>query len=215
MAVAMFQFKGIWGSGTEIWQHSLVCDFAGVDPIDLEEAAQWAKTGFETAYEGSAWQDLVPAGQKYTEVSAAQVLNLSTGTLTAAFHEPMTADLIGDATTGVALPLQCAVAVTLVAGTRPNGTPLRGRFYLPAPQGTVAAYSSAGQLTTTAQTACLDFVEALLNELTSTVAFRAPQVWSRSLATTQTIEEIRVGRIVDTIRSRRNALDESYASRTL
>lgn len=144
----------------------------------------------------------------YRRCTAARIVNLNTGALDPA----QTFNFLLSGTSPNNTPPQCSVGVSLTAGTRPNGSILRGRFYLPPPisdELTPGSSQAAGTLTPTALT---NYAAALDNWFDGMISQGiTPCVWSRALGTMQPIDSVRVGRVVDTIRARRNGLTEVYA----
>lgn len=181
----------------------------GVSTADAATTATAVKNAFATAWAGSPtisgllWNQVV-----FTEVTAAEILNMTTGTLKAASHVSFAPNLTGASAN--ALPSQCAVAVSTAGGSKPNGIPYRGRFYLPTPgQGSIT--NTTGLLTTTATWsgwAKAFFLAMIANSF-------VPAVWSRSAGTMNIVTQVRVGDRVDTIRSRRNELPETYSVQTI
>jgi hypothetical protein len=222
MASYLLTFRGTVCAGSEEFSHSLTVDDAGTGDPSPETIAAVGEEALQAMLGTAGFNSMFPTGTVWTTVTAAEILDLSEGTLSAAFNLALTTPLSGQGTQ--TLPPQCAVAVSMVAGTYANGTPLRGRFFLPTPSA-LAVSSTTGQLVTGAQTGILDGVEAFLNHFVQPTRSMAPQVWSRGphpdsvkargMSTTQTVETVSVGKIVDTIRSRRGSLPEAYASRTL
>lgn len=117
------------------------------------------------------------------------------------------------------VPWQNSVVVTLLADGRGRGH--RGRWFLPPQQLTIE--NGLGTMTAAHQNGIADatktFIEALNNhpgldtQGTSgnvCIIGRTPPEGTREL-----VDKIRVGRVVDTMRSRRKSLDESYVERTL
>lgn len=144
----------------------------------------------------------------YVGVSAAEILDLSLGTLSAAFHADYENPLPGTAPGGM-VPAQIACCVSLTAGTRPNGAPLKGRTYLPGP-GSSAVLS--GLFSEAFGQDVYDAFAAYRGAL-ETAGLQA-SVWSRTMAAVQPLTAHRVGLTPDTIRSRRNALPEVYIDST-
>lgn len=211
MAVYLATFSGTLLNGAEQFSHSLAIDdvLGGSEEDMLAQVvlglqAMTGFTGFAATY---------PQSTKWTNVKVAQVLNLSTGELRAGINQAVNISGTGS---GVAVipPPQVAVAVSLVAGPRANGTPFRGRFYLPAPA-VASSNWSEGLMTATAQATIANGVEAMLEQINDPIDQIACQVWSRRYATTSTVETIRVGRAFDTIRSRRRDLAELYVDRAI
>jgi hypothetical protein len=105
-------------------------------------------------------------------------------------------------------PLQVALAVSL--GTARRGASGRGRFYLPSPSVTMEADTT---LEVGAQIAVRDSVAQFLNDLNnvSGIDGNAPQVVvASSKGYNSKVTTVRVGQVLDTIRSRRASLMESY-----
>jgi hypothetical protein len=145
---------------------------------------------------------------QFTEVTAAKINNLDgngDNVLQAATHKLFSPVLVGS-NAGALLPAQNSVAVSLTAGTKPNGTPYKGRFYLP--PCTSTALAAGGLLQTTTRSSYNQWASGWLNALKA--AGVTPGVWSRKFATVTPVGIVRVGDRVDTIRSRRNKGTENY-----
>lgn len=193
--------RGTIGTAGEEFVHSLAIESSlSQDAVAILVAAQWDAMWQVTT---SSWTNLFSAEVAYTEATCAEILDLSTGALSAASHAAMpNGDLLG---TGGVCAYQVATAISLTAGTRPNGTPLRGRFYLPTP----GAMSRPGGVTpASVVTAVVDALEDFLSGLDLNGA--QPAVWSRTLAGLQAVTQVRVGNVPDTIRARRNGISETY-----
>lgn len=192
------------GTLTEIFSHQI----AVVSSRSDQQVATDAATTWAAAWNDATNVSLKPAFSPtvaYTEATCAEILDFLDGALSAAYHAPIT----GVAGTGVAaLPSQNAVAVSLTGGTKPNGTPMKGRFYLPTPSA-AAILTATGLLASSAQAAmtklAADWIDAM-NLLGDIVC-----IWSRRWTSFNVVEQVRVGDRVDTIRRRRNAKPESYA----
>lgn len=217
MAVYQLKFHGTLNGGAEQFVHSLVIDDVGALLNDEQAAANEGVGALNNTLPGSSMLDLFPTQTVWTHVTAARVLDLATGRLSAAFRQDLPTPIIG--TTGFPMPPQCAWVVSLRAGTYANGSPLRGRFYLPAPN--TSEIDADGRVTVVNRDIALGWAVAFIQEFNDDLADRAAQVWSRGavagsnakgMATTQTIDEVRVGRVIDTIRSRRGNLIEDYAA---
>lgn len=147
----------------------------------------------------------------YTDCTAAQVIDPMVPDLGAAAHSPFTPPLAGRAT-GDMLPSQCSVAVSLTAGTRPDGRPFKGRFYLPTPHETALDASGLIPSATTANLATM--FKTLFETLNS--AGHIVSVWSRTTEDlVNAVNLVRVGNRVDTTRSRRNRQPEVYSSQAV
>lgn len=157
----------------------------------------------------SAWAAVISykanvyTGTIFTESTAAPILGLTNGDLGQAAHVAFSPTLPG--TGSSSLPSQCAVAVSLSGGARANGTPYRGRFYLPAPS--VNALIGDGTYAQAANT--LSFIQSYAANLAA--AGLTLSIWSRKDGTLVAVNQIRVGNKVDTMRSRRNELPETYS----
>jgi hypothetical protein len=106
------------------------------------------------------------------------------------------------------LPSQNAICVSTIGGPRPNGTPYKGRFYLPTPaQGAVD--SPTGYLLSP-DTRWRDPIKVYFDACISAGAI--PAIWSRANGTLSPIVSFKVGDRVDTIRRRRNSKAEVYSA---
>ena len=125
----------------------------------------------------------------------------------------LTAPLAGTGTS--ALPPQCAMAVTLRANIL--GRRGRGRFYLPALAG--GTITGDGVLTTTAtnavRAATVTLVDALQNVPGTPQWIPVVTVTSAGNADGVRPSEVRTGQRVDTIRSRREQVKETYTTTQL
>lgn len=118
--------------------------------------------------------------------------------------------------TGSAMPAQSAIAVTLRTAI-PRGRGSRGRFFLPVPVLAQTVQSSDGRLTIAQATAQANGAKALVDSLN--VAYASWQSGDSSRGRVGVASDIaggrfavatsiEVGRVIDTIRSRRSKLDE-------
>lgn len=206
MTVYHTTLRGTIGSGAaaDIFSHSL-----GIESVsDAQTVGNAIRDSWVTAWSGggAGIDQHYNASTKYVEVTVAAVLDPMVPDLAAATHVPFTTPLPG---LGIqeTLPQQDAIAVSLTAGLRPNGTPFRGRFYLPAPQTLVVA--GDGLLDPAVQQAILTSVSGHLTRLKA--LGHVPSVWSRTVEDlVNPVNLVRVGNKIDTIRRRRNALPETY-----
>lgn len=120
----------------------------------------------------------------------------------------------GSDPSGFILP-QSALAVSLTTA-RP-GASGRGRFYLPMP--TLSAAPSIGFQTNATDTAnVLTNVQTMLQAVNDTPGFEAAHGTAAQVVVASTkgfntpVTGVRIGRVIDTIRSRRNALSENYTT---
>lgn len=210
MTNVLLTHRGVIAATDEQFVHTL----SVVTPeTDLALIASDAMTSFQTAWNAglTGLSSLFGDMADYTGVGAAEILDLFSGTLSAAAIAPFVAPApSGTGNTGA---LQITMCVSLTAGSRPNGTPVRGRFYLPVMASTAV---SDGVITATQQTTISEFVEAWFVELNARGL--APSVWSRQFigpipgppaGAIQAVTSARIGRVADTIRSRRNGLSEA------
>lgn len=201
----LVKFNGTIGTNEE-FSHSLVVTESGAG----SEAALLADIG--TAFAGAKAAhnifSLLPDTTAYSSVSAARILDLGTGALNAKVETALVH--VGSGAASTALPPQCSLVVSLQGGAKANGTPYRGRFHTPAPS---KGSTESGYITTTAQAAWRDFWGKFLDDLASLPSLRTTRIWSRTDGLTVPIASIRVGRVIDTIRSRRTDLPEEYVSR--
>jgi len=225
MTAFLVHFHGDMFAGAEVFQYGLAVDWAGND--SEQGMAFMARTAQENALGSSTILSQLTESTRFTHVTAARIIDPTKssgpGTLSAAYTAAHTSPIVGLAI-GNALPPQNAVVISLQAGTYGNGSPLRGRFYMPNFDENAL---SAGRLDTTAQQLYLDYGVALITELRAAGTDVVPSVWSRPAGTTsggqpgrglgalQPITSVRVGRAVDTIRSRRGAFLEEYLSQTV
>lgn len=197
-------YRGTLASATvgEIFVHTL----AVTSTLNQAAVATAVRDAWQTAWNAaSGLKSAHPNQVKYTEATAATILDLSKGDLSAATHASFSPQPVGG---GVSMtPTQLAVCISLVGGPRANGTPYRGRFYLPPPdysylEPTSGKFSSAYHFT--------DGVKAFMDLLS--IAGILPCVWSRSASVLSPVVNIKVGDRPDTIRRRRNSAGETYVT---
>lgn len=207
MSSYLVTFSGTLYS-SEIFSHTLAVDSTGLS--NAGEVLDMAVPLLEDVMtDSSAWGGLLDSTTVYTEVSVAQI-NLTTGHVGVASRADV--DLPGDSggiSGGVNMPPQIAICVSLTAGTYASGKTVRGRFYIPGP---LLQMDTQGRFNTAQQAAALKGAGDLVFGFNNETELTAPQVWSRADGTTHTVETVRVGRIADTVRSRRNSLPEEYAT---
>lgn len=206
MATYLTTLRGTIAAGSvgEIFSHSLgIQSSATADVVATAVRDAWT-TAFTTGT--SPLNTMFPEEIVYTEATAAVVIDQVVPNLGAAFHAPFSGGLPG-VQTGSMLPPQTALAVSLRAGVRPNGAPLKGRFYLPTM--TTAAMLPDGTVNPGTAQGVLDQIKVFMDALFA--ASHWPCVWSRTVANlVGVVDQIRVGDRFDTIRSRRNASPELY-----
>lgn len=208
MAVYHTTYRGMIQTGTlgEIFSHSHGIQSSASELVvaqALHDAwlVVWGTVSGELG-------SLFPVGVTYNEVTCAKVLDPTVPDLGAAAHVPFNPPLAGHGTSGGMLPSQCAIAVSLTAGVRPDGRPLKGRFYLPAPH--QATVDSDGTLSSTETSLVATKFKTYFETLTA--AGHIPSIWSRTDEDlVGIIDQVRCGNKVDTIRSRRNRYPEVYS----
>lgn len=206
MAVYLATFSGTLLGGAEQFSHTLAID----DVNDGGDAAMLTKcvNGLAAMAGVAGFLAYFPDTTRWTNVKVARITNLGLGTLFAGVNQPV--NHVGGMSTASAVPApQSAVAISLVGGPRANGTPYRGRFYLPG-QSYVANSTSAGQLIDARRDTLLAGAQALLQSINELVTGVSCQVWSRKDATTSTVTAVRCGLAIDTVRSRRRDIPEGY-----
>jgi hypothetical protein len=107
-------------------------------------------------------------------------------------------------------PPQVALAVSL--GTTRRGATGRGRIFLPAPAMSIGG--NTGRISTTDRNAVAGSVAQLLNDLNNQPridAFAPSVVIASSKGYNTEVNSVRVGDVLDTIRTRRNEMGESYS----
>lgn len=124
--------------------------------------------------------------------------------------ETILADIVPPVTGGgtSGQPAQVALAITLDTN-RLRGLAARGRFYLPVPSAPVAA---DGLISTATAQLYADGATELINDLNAILGDDRPIGVASDVrqGAFQVVRQVRVGRVYDTIRSRRRALPEDY-----
>lgn len=192
----------------EIFSHSL----AVTSNDEPSAVAQGIRDAWHGVYKVGA-SKLDPhfhTGVIYTEATAAEILNLTNGDLAAAAHSLFSPPDAGIGT-NLSLPSQTAIAVSIRGGTHANGTPVKGRFYLPPPTNSVM--TAEGLLDPSIATLIRTQMKLYFSLLTA--AGIIPCTWSRKDGALRGITELRVGNKLDTVRRRRNALPETYSVTTI
>lgn len=139
----------------------------------------------------------------FTHATAAEILSLSLGTLAAASRADFDPAITGTSINNPPAQVSCCVSWT--GGNYANGTPIRGRSYLPG----VQTATDTGLYASTTQATVANAIGQWVTQLND-FGLVVPSVWSRKLAALSPISAARVGRIPDTIRSRRNGGAENY-----
>lgn len=211
MTVFHTTLKGVCGAGAsaDIFTHSLGIESNG----DAATVGNAIRDSWITAMQGggAGMDQYYNSTTLWEEVTVAQVLDPMVPDLSAALHVPFTPAIPGLGL-AITLPQQTAIAVSLKAGQRPNGSPFRGRFYLPAPQQTTVI--AEGLIDPAVQQGILSAVAGHLSRLKA--AGHSLAIWSRTVDDlVGHVTEVRVGNKFDTIRRRRNAIPETYVTATI
>lgn len=125
--------------------------------------------------------------------------------------------IAGDSAQTVVPQAACAVSLLSVV---PRGRAARGRFYLP-PIGSYGAVSTDGRISATAAGQIATSVATLIDSIND--VYTAAQTGDSSVGRVgvtsnigagaeRIVASVKVGRVADTIRSRRTSLDEDYQS---
>jgi hypothetical protein len=118
-------------------------------------------------------------------------------------------DLPGSEGSAAILPPQSSLVISLT--TARSGATGRGRFFLPMPR---KGLDVDGRLTVAQQNDTLTIMKGFLNDVNA-VANLGRIVVSSSKGYESLVTGVRVGRAVDTLRSRRGKIIEAYASAAL
>lgn len=131
--------------------------------------------------------------------------------------------VVGGSGTPVPVAPQNALVVSLIGTENPRALAGRGRFFLPPLRG-MDAVGTTGLLTSDNATRIIDAVKVLIDDVNSlfgALGARYAGVGNTSSGSgsragrEQLVSNIRVGNVVDTIRSRRRSLVETYLDRTI
>jgi hypothetical protein len=202
--------NGTLSTGTlkEIFVYTLVVNNTAAAPSGV--VATNVGAAFKTAWTATtAFKSWFASPVVWRETTSALIMGPTDGSLGAAAHVAYSPTLAG--TGSSSLPSQNAIAVSFAGGAKANGTPYRGRHYLPTPATSVG--DTDGLLSSTVTDSIRTFYITWFNNLLA--GNLVPVIWSRTTGQFQTISQIRVGNKVDTIRSRRNELPETYSVGTL
>ena len=123
----------------------------------------------------------------------------------------------------VSPPPQLALAVSLIGNENPRGLAGRGRFYLP-PMTGMESVAADGKISTLSISPVVSATQKLIrdvNALFNGLGVQYAYVGNTSAGSAgragrqQVVSEIRVGNVVDTVRSRRRSLQENYTGGTI
>lgn len=210
---------GLHGTIPQV-SEEFVHTFAVTSPLTALGTATIVRDAWGTEWIKGAtgMQSATGAGITYVKAQAAQILNIQ-GTPPPALGTAATAMFTPVLTAGGATfyAPQIALAVSFTAGAYGNGAAIKGRTFLPPP---MSAQHDTGIASSTLTARAADNWSLFFAALkTSGVT---PCVWSRGapkhgsgVGQLSPIVSLRVGNKVDTIRSRRNDMVETYTSRTV
>lgn len=112
---------------------------------------------------------------------------------------------------GVNTPGQNSICISLTtAASRGRGH--AGRMYPPTGTGAAGQFGSDGRLTASQPVLMAASAKILLQELNVVLNFGSIVIFSKLAQTVTEVTGVRVGRVVDTVRSRRTSLAEDYTS---
>lgn len=214
--VVKVTLSGTMFGGGEIWSTGFYMgsETADAAPITAQGMAD-VSAAWETFFKNASSE----ISNKYTyNQLKMHVVNNDGKTLadSAQYHSPATAAVGGSAS--AALPPQVALVATL-ANSLPRGLATKGRMFLPGINSIVDAtghigVSSTGSISTNLKT----FFDAIYNDADLPGNPVLASVGRGPLHTDGAIRRIstvRVGNVFDTQRRRRNALTESYTTKTV
>jgi len=217
-------FRGQFGGGIEQWQFKLDWGNEGADPTLSESGATTAAADFG-GYLTTSWNKTSPYNLKNYFMADVEFTEVGI----ASFHQddpmpkPATGDIIkqdypmawntfsvatrpkGTAASGLTLPFEVALAVTLQTDTRgPRG---RGRCYLPAPS-SGTALAGGGVFTPALATDACKFIGDLA------AAVKAAKGWDLIVVSSRAkqlhkVTTIQCGKVPDSQRRRRRSQDEA------
>lgn len=194
----------LYGTESWSWTLSLVPDFPGPGedaPSAVPPAVASAVQNFHIATSGPAARlktlklnELGPDG-RYTSASETVLYD---------WDAP---GIVGSS--GSPYPAQIALAVSLVTGVR-RGLARNGRFYIPAPVGDVE--TNTGGIASSRAQAVAAAATTMLNGINAAVpGYRVGVASNVGSGAFEVVQNVRVGKILDTIRSRRTSLLEAYS----
>lgn len=178
-----------------------------IDQSTLEARAQV----FQTWFAGN----VAPAGPRISEHASLTSLKVNRISPDGHYADPETMEYVYDPPikgggTGFTLPAQLATAVTLRTAV-PRGRGSHGRFYLP-PNFTQGGLGTDGRSTPAQALALAKSCASLIRDLNGigTLVSRVGVASNAGAGRFEHVTSVSVGRVVDTIRSRRSALTEDY-----
>lgn len=214
--VVKVTLSGTMFGGAEIWSTGfyLGSELADASPITAQGMAD-VSAAWETFWTSASSE----ISNKYTYSQLKMhVVNNDGKTLadSAQYHSPATAKVGGSA--AQANPPQIALVATL-ANSMPRGLATKGRMFLPGVNSTVDTTGHIGTASTTAiATNLKTFFDTIHNDADTPGNLMLASVGRGPLHTDgaiRMVNTVRVGNVYDTQRRRRNALAETYQTRSL
>ena len=195
-------FSGIFGSLSapqEIWQFALHYRDTVTTSV-TSAAADACMQAFKDSYAGALRQFVGITQVKLSHINAAGHLA----------SEPVISTAPGQMMGGAgAFPFQIAAAVTLCSNKFGKGPLTHGRFYLPGPGGGISLDDRWDSSAVVAGTKT--FINSVSASLAGSIQPRpGPILVSRASPDFADVDRVLVGDVLDTIRTRRNKLKESY-----
>ena len=192
----------LYGAEDFTFSMSLIED--GVGPfVPPTEVPADVLTALTTFFTGSG---LIQAGAQLTAVKLNEIGTDGRYTQPQTVLHEFVPPIAGNSTTNPRPP-QVALAVTLDTDAR-RGLAHAGRFFLPLPAGNI---STDGRLSTASQSDYLTAARTLLDDINDAVPGYLVGITSNVGAGEQRyVRQVRVGRAVDTVRSRRTSIPEDY-----
>ena len=212
MVLYIANIHGDFNTGAEHFQHSIaISDDGTSSPADQADVVRDALDGALTS---SQLMTQLSSKWRYTHVTVAEVLSQAPVRLSAAVRRDLAVAAVGS-NGNRTLPPQCAVVVSLTADPYANGSPVRGRMYMP-PCGGGLGINDDGSLIDSVRDHYGNWAAALIGSINDVGSARFAAVWSRlgsgkGTGQAHQIRSIRVGNRIDTVRSRRKAITEQYA----
>lgn len=191
----------------EKWSISL--SVVGPTGQPTQADADAARTAFWPGMRGSVTSNVVMETAKVARIGADGLY----GAMNAVVSTQPAFESSGSGT-GTLMPPQCALAVTLL-GSQPRAAAGRGRFYLPAP---AVTFATDGRISAANAESIANAAAGLVNRLNAAlngdVCIVGPQTEKGRAPAYQRVAGVRVGRVVDTVRSRRSSFPEEPVTAT-
>lgn len=190
--------------GTEGWSMGLTMGHEGLgdgtNPSSVDEAIVTAATAFFSSWAVAAPVHLTTI--KYNLIGVNGRYYEPTASTRYDYAEP----IVGGATSALPIP-QATVCVSLMTSNS-RGPAHAGRFFMPGPG---VSCTTDGRLTVANATNFASLATDFLNDLNAVdTSYLAAVVSNVGIGAQNLIDHVRVGRVIDTMRSRRTSLVEDY-----